>query len=304
MKACILGNTALGYSWFVLTYRQGLRMNGVEVYEIDYKSNPINDIKKMLMKMKADIVFTHLTFHNIYSIPAVLQMFRDINKTVGTKFIHVTMDARGKDRYMADISGVFHLAVVGNHIMEESGRSAWNIPTMYSPYASMYYDKMSEPVNELVFTDALFTGNSRSHPDRTDFINKLSKRIPLKIITTQSGQDLRHRTHELSASAKCILGLCTGYDIDGYIDVRPFQYLGAGACMIIRKFKNMDRVIPEHLYFPIDSYSEKAADECAEYYRRSLKEDTLEMRKEAFDFMQNYHSSKIRIKEILNKIGE
>ena len=34
MKAVILGNTKLNYSWFVKTYREGLRKNGVEVYGI------------------------------------------------------------------------------------------------------------------------------------------------------------------------------------------------------------------------------------------------------------------------------
>lgn len=48
-KACILGNTKLNYSWFVKTYRQGLQLNGIETFDIDYKSTPLNQIKKILL---------------------------------------------------------------------------------------------------------------------------------------------------------------------------------------------------------------------------------------------------------------
>jgi hypothetical protein len=96
---------------------------------------------------------------------------------------------------------------------------------------------MAEPVKDLMFKKPIFTGSPNSHKDRSQFIKKLQEIMPIKIVTTKSSENLRGRTPELSVSAKCILGLCTGYDIGGYIDVRPFQYLGTGACMIMRKFK-------------------------------------------------------------------
>ncbi len=113
---------------------------------------------------------------------------------------------------------------------------------------------------------------------------------------------MRGRTQELSVSAQCILGLCTGYDIDGYIDVRPFQYLGAGACMIIRKFSNMDDYIPDSLYYPITSYGDNGVAEAVDHYHRILREDTSEMQKAAFGYIQRFHSCKVRIKDVLNKI--
>jgi hypothetical protein len=85
---------------------------------------------------------------------------------------------------------------------------------------------------------------------------------------------MRHRTQELSASAKCVMGLCTGYDVDHYIDVRPFQYLGSGACMITRKFKGMDDIIPPDLYYPFEGYNQKDAKYVKELYQRILKTNT------------------------------
>jgi hypothetical protein len=303
MKAVILGNTKLNYSWFVLTHRQGLKLNGAELFEIDYKSNPLLNIKQILLSIKADYVFTHLTFHaHINSIENVLQMQKEVNKKVGTKFIHTCNDARKEDRYMSDISDAFYMAFVGTHDMKKNCEKVWKIPVFYSPYSSLCYDKILPAEQDLAFREAVFTGSPGSHKDRSNFIQKLSKKIPLKIFQTQSNNDLRHKTRQLSSSAKCILGLCTGYDIDGYIDVRPFQYLGAGACMIIRKFKNMDKVIPSDIYFPINSYDDESIEKTVYYYKKCLTEDTSKMREKAFKYIQENHSCKVRIREVLDKI--
>jgi len=85
----------------------------------------------------------------------------------------------------------------------------------------------------------------------------LDKKLKIEKFQTQSKNDIRHKTSEVSASAQCILGFCTGYDIDGFIDVRPFQYMGAGAVMITRKFKGMDDIIPDDLYYFINGYEKQ-----------------------------------------------
>jgi hypothetical protein len=278
-----------------------LLLNGHQVIEINYKSTPLYELKARLLYEKPALVFCHLTFHAILPVSLVLDIFREVNKAVGTRFIHTCNDARKVDRYMEDVSGAYHMGFVGTYDMVENCTKAWNIPVHYAPYSTLTYDKMAEPAPDLMFTDAVFTGSYGAHKDRLDFLSKLRKRIPLRIFETQSKEDLRNRTPELSASAKCILGLCTGYDIDGYIDVRPFQYLGTGACMIMRKFKDMDKLIPADLYFPIDSYDDAAADKAARDY--ILSTDTTQKRNEAFRFMQAFHSSKVRIAEILKRIG-
>ncbi len=308
-KAVILGNTKspMGrpepYSWFVLTYTQGLRLNDVEVHYVDWKSNSPQAIKQKITSIKPDVVFTHLSFHfNLRPTAQVLQLQRDIIKATGTRFIHITMDARKEDRYMGDVSDAFYMAFCGNFEMMENGKKAWNIPAYYSPYATMNYDKMAKPAPDLMFNQAVFTGGYGIHPDRKSFLDRLSKKIPIKSFATQSGQDLRSRTPKLSVSAKCILGLCTGYDVRGYNDVRFFQYLGTGACFIGRRFTNTRDLIPEDIYWGFDGYGNDAVDKAAEYYNRSLTEDTTEMRQGAFDFIQEHHSAKGRMTDILDAI--
>lgn len=310
MKAVILGNTKLDYSWFVKTYRQGLKRNGVDVYQIDYKSTPLSNIKQILLDIKADMVFTHLSFHvNVNPVESVLQMYRDVHKQVGTIFAHTCNDAREVDRYMGSVDGAYQVAFVGTHALARNCQKAWNIPVYYMPYSSLCYDSMAKPVPELSFKEPVFTGSPQAHrtgwkDNRAKFIEDLQRVLPLKIFQTQSSNDLRKRSHELSASAKCILGLCVGYEIDGYMDVRPFQYLGSGACMIMRKFPNTDNIIPMDLYYSFHNYDQEAIEDIKYLWDEINNIDTMPMREGAFNYIQQNHSCKVRMAEVLRKIEE
>lgn len=306
MKAVILGNTKLNYSWFVKTYRQGLRRNDVDVYGIDYKSNPLMVVKQQLLDIKPDMVFTHLTFHaHINPIESVLQMYREVHKKVGTIFCHTCNDARWHDRYMGSVEGAYQVAFVGSYPLAENCQKAWNIPVYFMPYSSLCYDEMAKPNPALAYANPVFTGSPNAHAqgwadNRAKFIADLQGVMGIEIFKTQSANDLRKQSHELSASARCILGLCVGYEIPGYMDVRPFQYLGSGACMIMRKYPNMEHVVPDELYYPIHGYDNSDVLKVKALYEEIWKTDTMPMRKRAFDYIQTYHSCKVRMAEVLD----
>ena len=308
MKIVILGNTnnpVTGkaedpYSWFVLTYRDGFLRNGHEVLLIDYRSNSLSNIKSKIASFKPNFVFTHLTFHNTtHSTKNTLELFRSLNKRFGTKFIHVCGDARTQDRYMGDISDYFYACLVNNYELLENGSKSWKVPTFYSPYSSLTYHNIAEPIQELKFKKPIFTGSPNAHPDRKQFITLLEEYGCIKTFKTQSNNDLRNKTPELSSSANSILGLCTGYDIEGFIDVRPWQYMGTGACFIGRKFKGMDNLIPDEFYYSFNGYTRNDAVFIKKLSMKLLKEDTWPMRCKAFRFMQQNHSSVIRMKNTL-----
>jgi len=308
MKFCIIGNTnnpVTGvknqpYSWFCKTFIDGLLHNGHSPLLIDYKSSTLDQIKNTLLHHKIAHVFTHLTFHGKKNLDQELNMYQEVTKKLGTKFIHTVGDARTHDRYMGDVSHAIHLGLVGTHPLVENCAPVWKIPVMYMPYSSLTYKEMGTYQKNLDFGMPVFTG-SNSHEDRKKFIKGIQKRMNIKIIGTQSGKDLRNETLNLSASS-VILGLCTKYEISGYMDVRPFQYLGAGACMIMRKFKGMDDFIPDDLYYSFDSYDNPAI--VSDYWNEIQNIDTHPMRKKAFEYIQQNHSSKVRIKQILNILKE
>jgi hypothetical protein len=308
MKAVILGNTKLGYSWFVLTHKQGLKLNGWDVLEIDYKSNSLQTIKKRILDYKPNVIYTHLSFHlHIHPTTTILNFFKDIKSKITTKVVHSCNDARTHDRYMGDLRGCFDAAFVGTKPMVKNCQNAFKVPVFYSPYSALTYEKMADFQPDLAFNEPIFTGSPGAHrtgwaDDRAGFIERLKKVMPIKIFKTQSGNDLRHRTPELSVSAKCILGLCVGYEIDGYIDVRPFQYLGTGAFMIMRKYMNMEKFIPDDLYVPFHSYDDVGV--VKDLWDKWKNKDTIKIRKKAFRYIQDNHSSKIRIGKELSILSQ
>lgn len=81
---------------------------------VNYKTLNIGQIKTVLMSLRPDFVFTHLTFHKLKDTHKELQMYMDVTKQVGTKFIHVCGDARTVERYMGDLSHVYHAALVNS----------------------------------------------------------------------------------------------------------------------------------------------------------------------------------------------
>ncbi len=302
-KAIILGNTNLNYSWFVLTFTQGLMLNDVAVVKIDYKSTPLDVIKKRILDYKPDVIFTHLSFHaHIHPTNKILNFFNDIKSKIDVKIVHTCNDARTKDRYMGDLRGSFDVALVGTYPMVDNCRDVFKIPVWYFPYSCLTYAEMGMYSPDLAYQMPVFTGSPGAHrtgwaDNRAGFIEALQQIMRIHIFKTQSGQDLRKRTPELSVSAKCILGLCVGYEIEGYIDVRPFQYLGTGAFMIMRKFHDMHLQIPDDMYVPFHSYD--SPNLVKELWMEWKDKDTSKMRERAFQYMQHRHSSEKRLKDIL-----
>ena len=303
LKIAILGNTRLNYSWFVLTHRQGLKMNGHTVIEIDYKTTPLMEIYNRLVSEKPKYVFTHLTFHqHIHPAPVILDIYKKITKACGAKFIHTLCDARHEPRYNKDISDAFHMAFINQTQNLEKFQNYWKIPVIFAPYCALAQEELAKPVNELTFDNRLiFTGSPGAHKERVDFLRRVQQIMPLIYLQTQSANDLRHRTPELSISTKAILSACVGYDIMHYNEVRPWQYLGAGACLIHRKFKGEDDLIPNDLYLEYNS-----PQEVKEQFARIDVEPEMIMarRKKAFNFIQKYHNSKVRMYNIMECLEE
>lgn len=297
MKIAILGNTKLNYSWFVLTHKQGFRLNGHQVIEIDYKTTPLHVIYERLVSEKPKYVFTHLTFHqHINPAPMIMDVYRNVTKACGTKFIHTLCDARHEPRWNKDISSAFHMAFINQTENLDKFRDYWKIPVIYAPYCALTQEELVKPVKELRFDNQLiFCGSPGAHPPRKAFLQQVQQIMPIKYLHTQSANDLRHRTPELSISAKAILSACIGYDITHYNEVRPWQYLGAGACLIHRKFKREDDLIPDDMYLEYKS----PQDVKSMFEDFACREDMIPMRKRAFEFMQRYHSSKIRMHNVL-----
>ena len=299
MNIAILGNTRLNYSWFVLTHRQGLKLNGHEVIEIDYRTTPLMKIYDQMKRTKPRYCFTHISFHHVHPIATILDLYRKITREVGTKFIHVMMDARHEPRYSNDLSSVFHMAFVAQTHNIAKLENIWRIPVIFSPYCAMKQDRMANIATDLTYPHLVFTGSPHSHRERSNFINRVQQIMPLTIIQTQSANDLRHRTAELAVSARAILSACIGHDITHYNEVRPWQYLGAGACLIHKKFAGEDDLIPDNMYLEY-----KSPADVKEQFYMACNEDMMPMRTRAFEFIQRNHNAQVRMHNVVECMEE
>ena len=307
---CILGNTKgdirNAYSWFAKTVYDGFSRLGHNVFGLDYKSHSLDQIENFLFDNNIDVLFTHLTMHEHHAKFRVMEMFDSLRSLNGTIIVHTLQDAREEPRYKGDISHAFDLALVSQYENINKFQNYWNVPVYYWPYSCMTYDEMGEYNPKLDFNMPVFPGNPGSHRDRADFLSKLQKKINMKIIRTGSKQDVRSQTKDFSVSNPCILSLSTRYDynIKGYIDVRPLQYLGAGGILICRPHKGQEKIIPDELYFPIKNYSWESVDQVKEYWNEIKNSDLSDMRKETFNFLDRWNeeyknrSKKIEIKTI------
>lgn len=307
---CILGNTGKkiedAYSWFVKTTYQGMVLNGHNVYGFDYKSHSFSEIRNFLFDKTPDIIFTHLTMHNHKDKFDMMEIFDSLRSLYGTKIIHTLQDARPDPRYKGDISHAFDLALVSQTENIEKFKKMWNIPVYYWPYSSLTYDKMGSYKENLDFKMPVFPGNPYSHSDRSEFIRKLQNIMNIKIIQTKSKDDIRGRTLDFSASSPCVLGLCTRYDekIYGYNEVRPYQYMGAGAIMIMRDYEVNKEIFPNDMYFGFDSYKDpNVVKELWQKIQKMSHDEKNRMRERAFNFIQKYHSSKVRMAQTIELIG-
>lgn len=291
------------YSWMMKTTYQGLILNNHTVYTINYKNNNIDYIENKLYKIEPDIIFTHLTFHHWHDVNRMLSIFENIREYYNTKIIHTLQDARHEPRYNKDISFAFDMALVGQTQNIKKFSKYWNIPVYFWPYCSLTYNKMEKFNQKYSFNNMpVFPGSPNAHNNRAKFLKQLQAKIPIKIITTKSNEDIKNVTHIASVSISCILALCTGYDINHYTDCRYWQYGGAGAILLGRRFKGMDDLIPRDLYYGFDSYNQKSVNECIKLYQHIKKTDNSKMRKNIFEFIQTYHNSKIRMKQTIELI--
>lgn len=306
---CILGNVEENnimnsYSWFVKTVYDGFTSLGHNVFGLNYRKNNLDKIWSFLFSTNIDILFTHLTFHKAHDISKIMEIFDDLRRLKNITIIHTLQDAREEPRHYGDISHGFDLVLVSQYKNIPKFENYWNIPVYYWPYSALTQKHLDRPIPELKFNIPVFTGNKDSHKDRKNFINLLQKYQSIKVFKTGSKNDKRKVSSRLSVSTPAILGLSTRYNwsIDGYIDVRPWQYLGQGACMICRPHIGQDRLIPPDLYYTIPDYTDSSARLVKEYFQEILKIDTWPMRKEVFEYIQRYHSSKERMKNTLEVV--
>lgn len=304
----ILGNVQLGYSWFVLGATEGAYLNGCWVKTVDIKANTFSFIRDHIYWFRPDVILTHITFHKavdqIHGTTKLLQLLSDVRSQLKTRVCYHMGDARTSPRFANNISDSFDLGLVNNFVPDvlENFSRIWGIPCIWWPYACLQQRAIAGVVSHLRCGLA-FTGNlggGELYQARTDFIKALQKKMEIQVFETQGGNDLRYLTPELSASADGILSLPADTDVSGYIDVRPFQYGGAGALLFQRWSDSLNKVFSEDHMVKFEGYDPDIVLDLYDKYSKD-REGNIEKRQAVFDYVQLEHSYKRRIHDVLRQ---
>jgi len=301
-RIAILGKWNSYLSFFLMGSMQGIFLNGGLCRPISLENNIMNEVMEQLKFFKPHAILSHTIFDNLPHRNQLFDVLRKMRKS-GTKVFYHAGDARSEPRHPAPINDIVDCVLI-NHWPVMPKYSVWNVPCFHWPYMALNQDSLSNPV-EMYRCDLAFTGSladNQHHAPRARFIQNLKNRVPVTVFPTPQSGNTRFQTPELSASAKGVLGFQMGLDIPGYLDVRPYQFIGAGALYFHDKHSSIDKVFQDGVHYvgfkrdDIEDFYSKW-----QYYAQNT-ERRQQIIQAGFEYCQLHHSSKERMKQVINII--
>jgi hypothetical protein len=295
-----LGNYSDYYSFFFLYgLMEGTILNGHLFRAVPLFGQSLANVKAQIEWFKPHIIIGHMFFNRApHPIEQVFSMLSYFKRKGVTIFYHAG-DARPEPRYPSNISTIVS-AVLINHWPVRYSYKVWKVPCYHWPYACLQQKELAEPVN-IFKCDLAFTGSLDSnvhHAPRARFINEIRSKIPIKVFPTAESGNTRFQTAELSASAKGVLGFQMGLEMPGYQDVRPFQYIGAGAVYFHDKHPFIDNFFEDGMH-----YISFQRDNAEDFYNKFREyNNNSKIRKESLKYCQTYHSYKERMRGVFDII--
>jgi hypothetical protein len=220
----------------------------------------------------------------------------------GAKVLIHDGDARTDTRVPIDLSPAVDLALC-NHTAD---RSAWKIPQLHWPYFAFDQDQMADPNPDFV-CDLAFAGRLSPegiYADRTRLVMELKAKLGerMKVFPNESIAHTLYRTPELAVSARAILGYGRP-DRNGWLDVRTFQYPGAGGILLSDDDGGFLTTSGSSFWFSYPAGSVDGVLEMVEWMTKWKTGWRAELRARAFQFVQQHHSATARVRQALAAVG-
>jgi hypothetical protein len=302
LRIVCLGNFTGYYSAFLYGTLEGSIRCGAWFRQVQLIGQSLNEIYEQIMWFKPHILFCHMIFNKApHNREEVFSILRKIKK-VGVKIAYSAGDARMSPRFPHDISDIVDLGLLNSRMINHY-EGIWNIPCIHWPYPCFYQNNIADTDTQFKH-DVVFTGDldlGRHHGPRTNFINKLKSKVSLVTYPTPTSGNTRFQTAELSSSCNVMLGFQMGLDVPGYLDVRPFQYIGAGALYFHDKCEEMDLLFKDGFHYvsfkrdDINDFMDKYS-----YYVIKKPEEGNKIRKQGFKYCQKFHSTKERVQGVID----
>lgn len=261
----------------------------------------IGTIAKRVGEMLPDVIWGHMLLWapgNRDKTPDLLDWCVEWRSRGARVLLH-DGDARDETRFPTDISPAVDLALC-NHT---ASRSAWKVPQLHWPYFAFDQAEPAEP-DERFRCDLLFAGRLDSRPlylERTELVLQLAKRLGhprFKVFGDGTEQHTVYLTPTVAASAGAVLGYGRP-GRNGWLDVRVFQYPGAGGVLIHNDVGGY--LEPWIHYAPLAEPTPDAVlwtlDQLQHHH------DARQIRELAFEYVQAHHSATARVEYALAQVG-
>jgi hypothetical protein len=265
----------------------------------------LKDVEEQINFFKPHILFSHCIFNRKPREwrEDVFRILRSARERWNTFVCYHMGDARSEPRYPHDISEFVDAVLINNGEGDLWTDEWWKVPCYHWPYSALYQENIAD-INpefrtQIVFTGRLTTSEDQHHKDRTDFIGKLKKKMIVKVYPDAKWGNSRFLTAEVASSADCILGTQMGGDVYLYNDVRPFQYIGAGALYFHDKHPNMSAFFEDGIHYLSYTSVDDLLDKYEEYVKNDPKK-SKKIRRLGFNFCQEHHSTKKRVQFVID----
>jgi hypothetical protein len=284
---------------------EGAIRNGAWFRPIDLFTNSLDGIREQINFFKPHILFCHCIFNEkgSHKRDHVFQLLSELKKSGIFIFYHAG-DARKVPRYPHDISGFVSAALCNTSMLKEYS-DVWKIPCHRWPYPCLYQTEIIDhPVLEyacdLAFTGMLSDTPGHVHEERSKFVKAIRDAgIDIKIFPNEQTGNTRFQTAELARSAGAILSVQMGSDIPGYIDVRPFQYIGAGGLFLHDSGTSTEEFFNPGEHFLTYSHLDLSDIFIKLRYIKEHPSDIARVRESGFRFCQEHHGTSKRVADAI-----
>ena len=297
LRSLLIGDTDYYASEFIFGVAQGMARLGHWHTSMSIRQ-PIEVIKHRARQTQPDIVWGHMLLWPPAADPKtsakktfdLLSLCAGLKTFYGTRTVIHDGDARTETRFPFEVAGAIDLALC-NHT---SDRSAWGIEQVRWPYFAFVQDEPAAPSDDLR-CDLAFAGRLGEgiYAHRTALVQTLARALGSRFKLFPGGdQHTLFRTPELAASAASVLGYGRA-DAPGWVDVRVFQYPGAGGVLLHDDVGGY--LAPGQHYLPYESGNVDSIIDAVEMAAAFGPR----IRREAFAFVQQHHSAVSRVREVL-----
>lgn len=295
MRIACIGDYSVRYSYFTAGVMEGAIRLGHWFRPIALRQ-VISEIINQVEYFQPDIIFAHQI------IDSSLLAFFENQRSRGVKIAIHEGDPKSEPRHKSRISRYFDIGLI-NSSLTEVFSNMWEIPCYHWPYFCLQQSSIETP-QERFKAAVSFSGNitsrgdnSHVHYGRAEFLGKI---IGLKVYPNEEIKNSRFLTPIIAASSDTIIGVHQGWDIPGYLDTRPFQYIGAGALYFHDRCEAIEQYFHDGVHYV--GYERKNLDSFFEqynYYVIDHHDEGQRIRQTGFNYCQKEHNAMIRIKQAI-----